>query len=412
MLQPFVGRTVADAYETSAAAMHLPRYPRYRDDEPVNARYRYYYSRSARYCCCQSARFVLFGGEVTTLVEAGVYDPTRDLSSWWNGFYREQFAAQAGEVIKYHGTQGYRAYLTANPASRVITPHPYDDSHIPRDRFYLNTPDVVTRLNDKGEMRELSRHAVPYQVYDAASFAAEHWRDDWQLPFVVKLTTPSGGGDGVCLCRDWDDVAEAKRRFAGQTVKLERYLSDIRRNINVNLCVTPSGAVSLLGGSLQRVEDDAKYLGNLIDLDWQPDATLREICVEIAANAARMGWHGVCGLDLIETADGEYHFIDPNFRLNGSTPFFLMRDYFATHFEAPTLATGYYTYAGDPVAFLDEFRAEIECKRLAPIGIYYDPSADDLTRVYAALTTEADLDELAGLQALLARKRLRAGIYL
>ncbi|MGF1547992.1 MAG: hypothetical protein ACFCUG_11775 [Thiotrichales bacterium] len=412
MLQPFVGRTVADVYQLSAAAMHLPRYPQYRVDETVSARYRYYYNRSARYCSCQSARFVLFGGTVSTLVEDGVYDPTHDLSSWWNGYYREQFGAQVGEVIKYSGAQGYRAYLSANPEPRVITPHPYDDTHIPRERFYLSAPDVVARLNDKGEMRALSRRAVPYQVYDAASFAADHWRDEWELPFVVKLTTPSGGGDGVCICRDLNDVAAAKLRFAGQTVKLERYLDNIRRNINVNLCVTPTGAVSLIGGSLQRVESDARYAGNLIDLAWQPEDAVREICVEIADNAAQMGWHGVCGLDLIETDDGDYHFIDPNFRLNGSTPFYLMRDYFATHFATPLLSTGYYTYAGDPVTFLDEFRSEIEAKRLAPIGIYYDPCEDDLTRVYAAVTSDGDLDEYAAFEATLSAKRLRAGIYL
>ncbi len=412
MLQPCPGRSVSETYRLPFAALHLPRYPRYRDDERVADGYRYVYQRSQRYLRCQAARFVLFGGDTPTLVGSGVVDPTRDLSDWWNGFYREHFRDQCGEVVKYSGDEGYREYLAAHPELRVISPHPFDSAHIPTSRYYLREPTLVARLNDKGCMGELSPHAVPYQVFNAAEFASEIWRDTWQLPFVIKLTTPSGGGDGVAICHDEGDLREALRRFAGQPVKFERYIEDIRKNINVNLCVTPEGEIQFLGGSVQRIDEGAKYGGNCIDFRWQPDDALRAICAEIASNAWQLGWHGVCGLDIIEDSSGEYFFIDPNFRLNGSTPFYFMRAYFATHFRTPHLETGYFTFGGDPVTLLETFRKEIESKALAPIGIYHDPREDAFTRVYAALATEGDLDSHAQLREKLARKRLVAGIHL
>ncbi len=408
----FSGRTIADAYPSAAGGFHLPRYPCYRPDESVAGDFGYFYLRSTRYLSCQAARFLLVGGSLTTLVDTQAVDLTSDLPGYWNGFYREHFAGQAGEVVKYQGHCGYRDPLLAAPHRRIVAPHPFDSAYIPADRYYLDQPGLIVQLNDKGRMHELSSRVAPFRCYEPEAFRAGAWRARWRLPFVVKVTGASGGGDGVLICHSEAQVGEAQRRFEGRRVKVERYLAEPRNNYNVQLAVAPSGEIRFLGGSAQRLEGQTRYGGNLIDLDWQPAPELRRVGLEIARTAWGLGWHGLCGLDLIETRDGEICFIDPNFRVNGSTPFFFLRDYLATHHRRPQLLTGYFCYAGRPEELFQRFSREIERKILAPVGAYYDPSEDGITRIYAALVSDGDAGRLPALQHLFEKKSLVPGIGL
>lgn len=411
MLERYTGCTVSDAYATGAHGIHMPRYPYYADyDQPGNCHY--YYRRSREYLACQTARFLLIGGEVTTLVKEGVIDPGSELNAWWHGFFREHFGGQMGEVAKYAGGYTYLEYLGNHPEAKLVVPHPYPPGQIGRDHYYLENPDVIVHLNDKGQMADISSHCIPYRVYDAATFAGHGWREAWELPFVIKLAAPSGGGDGVAICHTDEDVAAAQIRFGGHRVKVEAFIGGYENNYNINLHVDRGGSIRFIGGSSQRVSAAARYEGNYIDLGWYPEPELEALCVEIIHNAWQLGWFGVCGLDVIQAADGKLYFIDPNFRLNGSTPFHFIRNHFLTHFQRPHLETGYFCFPGDPLAFLDEFRPEIEKKILAPVGLYHDPRYDQKTRVYLAQTTENDADAHASLRAGLMQRGLLPGIHL
>ena len=82
----------------------------------------------------------------------------------------------------------------------------------------------------------------------------------------------------------------------------------------------------------------------------------------------------------MEDGAGEVWLIDPNFRLNGSTPFFLLGDYLDhPPPPAPALTTGYFCYPGPPVELFDRFRQEIDRRELLPIGAHYDPREDGIT---------------------------------
>lgn len=410
MLLNFSGRTVSDSYGLEQGGIHLPRYPHF--DRSRQRRGGYFYARSQRYLNCQSARFVLVGGELITLIDESAIDPTRDLDGWWSGYYREHFGEQQGEIIKFSQREEMCRYIAEHPRTPVVAPHPYDEVGVPSRCFYLDDPSLILRLNDKGRMNELSSRTIPYCLYSAEAFARDEWKPEWRLPFVVKLTEPSGGGDGVAICLTEADIERAKQRFAGRMVKIEHYIDNPANNYNINLRVDKTGQARFIGGSLQQVSSEGKYAGNFIDLGWRPSADLEDLCIEIANNAWQAGWHGVCGLDILENSDGELYFMDPNFRLNGSTPFYLLRDYFGTHYQQPILETGYFHYRGDPVAFLDAFKTEIERKILAPIGLYFDPKHDGKTRVYAAIAAEGDFDEIRYRKRQLAEKQLLPGIDL
>lgn len=406
----FQGETVAEAYHLHGEVVHLPRYPYYRGVAGLTNDFPYFYRRSELYLNCQASRFTLFGGQLLTLIERGVLDPLRDLSSYWNGFYWEHFANQVGFVIHYDEVDGYRKFINQHPDYRVIAAHPFDTSHIPSHQFYLENPELIVRLNDKGRMHELSSYAIPSRNYSPEQFCQETWRDEWTLPLVVKLTEPCGGGDGVVICQDQAAMDYAKGLFARRHVKIEPYIQDVKNNYNVTLNVAPNGQITFVGGSIQKVSGAGKCSGNYIDLNWKPNAVLWNICMEIVDKAYALGWYGMCGLDIIETEGGEFFFIDPNFRLSGSTPFYLMRRYFKTCFKMPILETGYFHFAGNPEELLDRFHQEIERKVLAPIGFHYLGGEESITRIYAALVTDGDLEEYAVLKQSLADKHLLPGL--
>ncbi len=403
--------TLAELFALRRPALHLPRYPHYTPDERLAGDYGYYFVRGERYLSCQAARFLLLSGHFITLADQGAVDLAADISDYWSGFFQEHFAGQLGPVVRYVGPTDYRQRVAEHPGLRVVSPHPFDSTHIPAKRYYLDDPSLAVRLNDKGRLHELTDRVPRHERLSAESFAQDQWRERWPLPFVVKLTEPCGGGDGVALCRDAHDLREAKQRFAGRPVKIEQYLQDIRNNFNVQLQIAPDGALSYIGGSVQRVLCGA-YAGNCIDPQWVPPAPVAAVCDQAARAAAALGWHGVCGLDLIEDGAGEVWLIDPNFRLNGSTPFFLLGDYLTDRHRHPQLTTGYFCYPGTPAQLFDRFRREIHRGTLVPVGAHYDTREDAVTRLYAAVVSDGDPQRHAGLLRDFAAKQLLSGIGL
>jgi hypothetical protein len=404
-------RSFADLFGLAGPALHLPRYPLYAPQEARVGDYDYYFLRGERYLSCQAARFLLFGGDLITLADRSAVDLSADVSDYWSGFYREHFAGQIGEILRYVGSTGYRQRIAEYPDLKVVSPHPYDSAHIPAERYYLKDPSLAVRLNAKSRMRELTHRVPRYERLSPTAFARAAWRMRWPLPFVVKLAEPCGGGDGVVLCREERHVREARTRFAGRPVKVEQYLEDTRHNYNVQLQIAPDGRLRYIGGSVQRVRE-ARYDGNAIDLQWVPPAPVAVVCDQAARAAAALGWHGVCGLDLLEDGAGEGWLIDPTFRLNGSTPFFFLGDYLADRHRRPQLATGYFCYPGTPAELFGRFRREIHRRELVPVGARYDPREDGITRLYAAMVSDGDPQAHAGMLRALAAKQLRSGIGL
>jgi hypothetical protein len=404
-------RSFSDLFALAAPALHLPRYPSYAPHEPRAFDYDYFFLRGERYLSCQAARFLLFGRDFITLADHAAVDLAADVSGYWSSYFREHFSGQTGEILRYSGVDGYRRLIAQLPGFKVVSPHPFDSAHIPAERYYLEDPSLAVRLNAKGQMHELTRRVPHHELLSARGFARGLWRGRWPLPFVVKLAEPSGGGDGVALCRHERQVREARVRFAGRPVKIEQYLQDIRNNYNVQIQIAPGGRLRYLGGSVQRVEN-GRYAGNVIDLQWVPPARVATVCSQAARAAAALGWHGVCGLDLIEDGARKVWLIDPNFRLNGSTPFFLLQDYLAERHRRPQLATGYFCYPGTPAELLGRFRREIHRRELVPVGAHYDPRADGTTRLYAAVVSDGDPGLHAGLLRAFAAKQLRSGIGL
>ena len=403
--------SLSDLFALGRPALHLPRYPLYRPGEALVGDYDYFFLRGERYLSCQAARFLLLGGDFITLADEAAVDLTVDVSAYWSGYYREHFADRIGAVLRYTGPTGYRQRVAEHPDLRVVSPHPFDSAHVPAQRYYLDDPALSVRLNAKSRLHELTDRVPAHELLSAAAFVRGHWRGRWEVPFAIKLAEPAGGGDGVVLCWGQSDVREASRRFVDRPVKIEQYVQDSRNNFNVQIQIAPDGELAYIGGSAQRV-CDAAYVGNCIDLHWVPPAGVAAVCDQAARAAAGLGWHGVAGLDLIEDGAGEVWLIDPNFRLNGSTPFFLLGDYLSDRHRRPQLTTGYFCYPGPPAELFDRFRREIQRRALVPVGAHFDPRQDGITRLYAAVVSDGDPEIHAGLLRAFAAKQLLSGIAL
>ena len=124
MWDRYTGRSFGDLYALGTPLIHLPRYPAYGVNEARTGDYDYFYLRSPRYRSCQASRFLLFGGSFITLADRAALDLKSDVSGYWSGFYREYFPDGGGDVARYDGETGYRAFIGQNPAFRVLTPHP------------------------------------------------------------------------------------------------------------------------------------------------------------------------------------------------------------------------------------------------------------------------------------------------
>lgn len=406
--------SVSSAYHPVRDLIHLPRYPRYASNASASLRgdFRYFYRRSEQYLGCQESRFVLVGGDVTTLVDEHVVDPLTDLSSWWQGWFRERFHVHAGEVVKYRGGDGYRQALVGTSERPVLTPYPYDSAHIPSERYYLERPTLMAWLNDKSVIAELTDRTPRHQLLSHAELLGGLWRDEWRFPFIVKLTEPSGGGDGVIRCCNDADLQRAARLFAGRSVKLEAVVDDPVANYNINIHVAADGTIRLMGGSRQLTDADGRYMGNLIDLNWTPSVRLWRACRDVAEKAAARGWYGICGFDVLEDHRGEYFFIDLNFRLNGSTPFFLLADGLRDPMSGSILRTGYFHAPGTPTECLDRLKGLIDIGVFLPLGIHFDPKFDGVTRMYGSLRRHCEVERSGSAVEVLSRLGLNAGIGL
>ena len=139
---------------------------------------------------------------------------------------------------------------------------------------------------------------------------------DAQLP-------SSSGGAGVWVLRQQRHVRRASVGLEGSS----RIVIEDRIAYTANRCVqcvvTGENEVAFLGSSAQITGASGIYLGNRLDPAAPVSPQTSALAVTIATAAARMGYRGIAGFDILERADGPPVAIDLNFRPNGSTPFLL-----------------------------------------------------------------------------------------
>jgi len=242
-------------------------------------------------------------------------------------------------------------------------------------------PALLRHLNDKGTMTDLVsgdwlpvRRVLPVAELPEASALLANDR-----PVVLKASTgsPSGGGNGVWICRTASEVKAARAALSsGERVVIEEHL-DIAASICIHGVVYPDGSTALLGAA-EEITANGRWLGNWHDApgDDIPE-TVVAVVRDIVAEASRRGYRGITGIDVARLTDGTWRVLDLNFRVNGSTAGAWLRDAIERTRGRRVLRGRTWTCAAGFEALIRVARGAVQRGTLIPNG-FYDPAACEM----------------------------------
>lgn len=259
-------------------------------------------------------------------------------------------------------------------SERLVLQHVFPEASPFAERCWI--PQQLLRdLNNKGKLAEfVPSAAVPdRRVADSSEYFAA---DENILPAVIKVVTDqsSAGGSGVMICRSHEDLAVARAKFARSEKIVVEELLEVARSPCLNFAVMPDGAVRYLGHAEQDVASDGKFRGNWVSFGETLPAEFIRPAMDAVVCAAKMGYRGFAGVDLVITPTAEVYVVDLNFRINASTPAVLLAPSLASrlgegvaHFRALKGSTN----AADLARSLMPL---VKSDRLIPLSLF-DPAA-------------------------------------
>ncbi len=228
---------------------------------------------------------------------------------------------------KVHGTErnNYIKKSLAKLASpgKLIMAQPILDKSL-KDLYQID-PQVTIWCNDKKNMPEyIDKQFLPKRFFafrNGRTFVNN--KKAIPVPCVVKVSS-SSSGDGVRICRNAEEVLEAKKDFG--RIRGSIFIEEFIDSTN-NLCVQfgiphdKSKPVEIIGYNEQLINNDGGFLGAMICVDKKfpfLNKVYKELSENILPKIRQMGWYGVGGIDVLVKEDGSFYFIDSNFRMTAT----------------------------------------------------------------------------------------------
>jgi predicted ATP-grasp superfamily ATP-dependent carboligase len=185
----------------------------------------------------------------------------------------------------------------------------YHKSAISSRIVCLNDESLLNLLDDKFRLkRHFARYGLPFKILPYKEVVGANW--------VVQRQYSSGGAGTYLPTSDHKlPIADDER------VLITEYLPD---NIPVNVHLIISDKVEILQPSIQkfRLADTFEYLGGDFAGFERLPSDVKKMCYDFASEIGqelqKMGYRGVCGLDLIVVGD-QIYFMEINPRFQGST---------------------------------------------------------------------------------------------
>lgn len=228
--------------------------------------------------------------------------------------------AERNEAIK-------KALSAVSGKHQLIMSQPFLDSKI--TNRYLIPPEVTIHLNDKLNIQEY----VPAEYLPKRYAHFRSGEDFFQsekalpLPVVIKVAS-SGAGDGVKIVNSERELHEEKNFFRNVRGDI---LAEEFVPVKENLCVQfgvpqqEKAAAEIIGINEQFIDARGSFLGGIVRLKQKKIAEIQKVLIgEILPKVRSMGWFGVGGIDVLVSPDGNFYFIDGNFRMNASFPYICM----------------------------------------------------------------------------------------
>ncbi len=269
--------------------------------------------------------------DVQFLMEKGSMDP--NLESYYNDIFSWNFKKE--NLLEYSKGEFIHVINEYVKNKTLSVLHPYDAIESEK---YQSDPELVSWLNDKHNLEEISAYA-PKTYSDSLKYS--DIENISLFPSVLKSGV-SSSGDGVeVLFNKWDLQSALEKFWNYESIKngtepllLQEYVEAVE-NVSVQMSVNSDGTISYIWITDQITEWDhgEYYLGNVIDNTGAVDQKMIEIGTEIAEFAKAKGYIWTMGIDVLKDSAGNYFVIDGNFRLTGCTTPTLLKNSQFSHFD-------------------------------------------------------------------------------
>ncbi len=334
-----------------------------------------WYTSSPGHLDSQTGTLLALGGGIPYVVSAACVTPDA-----------LALLAEAGAPVNailhtYRSEEEYLGLLRRLAAEglRLATQRPHPDAEVAPASLVVDRS-LLEDINDKGRIGEYvpEEWLAPRVVYPIAELPAAEALLASGEPVVLKVASafPTGGGNGVWICRTPADVERARTACASERgVVVEEYLR-IARSVCVHTVVFGDGSCSIAGVA-EEICRHGKWVGNWFDQagDAVP-GELRDAVSRVTAAASARGYRGLAGVDVAICRDGSLRMLDLNFRVNASTGGVWLRSAIERARGVATMRRGTWTGGSGITAMLRVVKAAVRRGSMIPLGIY-DPGAGE-----------------------------------
>ncbi len=250
------------------------------------------------------------------------------------------------------------ALVRQTSPGNLIMAQPILDDRLMDD--YQIDPKLSIWLNDKKNLEEYVDHTLLPQRYARFVNGKEFFdsKVDTPLPCVVKVSS-SSTGDGVRLCKNFEDLKQAKiglKNIKGG-IFIEKYIPYVH-NIGFQFGIPFNKPLffqpHIIGYNHQITTPEGVFLGGFIfkkEWDEKIEQIRAIIDKKILPKIQAMGWYGIGGFDVLIDSEGKFYIIDSNFRTTGMTAYVFLTE---NNIVSKSMVSFTATFKGSKREFVDK----------------------------------------------------------
>lgn len=284
--------------------------------------------------------------------------PRNILIDYWRDFF-----SYHDENVEVLTRSVYLDYLNQSDRfDKIITLFPFD--HLAPEKHAV-FPDIHYKLLSKTTLSDSGVRSPSYKSYNLDEIALTDIPLPESFPYLIKVSHGLSG-EGTYIIKTAGDLDYTRYeigKYREDKILTHIIVSEFVKNEVQNYCVqfyvNKKGEITLIGATEQMVSSDGKFLGGIIDYQKSNIFRFKEIIEAIATYAHSYGYFGVIGCDVLEDKDGEFHVIDINYRINGSTPLCLQRHRFLEQGKTVAKYSGSYRMDGTIDSILTNLKPEL-----------------------------------------------------
>jgi hypothetical protein len=246
---------------------------------------------------------------------------------------------------------------------KIITLFPFD--HLSPEKHAVH-PDIHYNLLSKTTLAKAGVRSPLYKNYNLDETPLDDIPLPANFPYLIKVSHGLSG-EGTYIIKNssdldytWREIGKYRENKLLTHIIVSEFVKDEIQNYCVQFYINKQGEITLIGATQQMVSAEGKFLGGIIDYQESDILRFKFLIQAIASYAHNDGYFGVIGCDVLEDKTGEFHVIDINYRINGSTPLCLQRHRFLGQGKTVAKYSGDYRINGTLDSVLANFKPELD----------------------------------------------------